>query len=41
VSFKTWSAFRTQLRLHLADSGKVFIVKMEHELGKHCQDKGA
>jgi len=41
VSFKTWSAFRTQLPIHLADSGKVFTVKMEHELVKHFQDKNA
>jgi hypothetical protein len=37
VSFKTWSAFRTQLSLYLADSGKVSSVKMEHELVKQCQ----
>ena len=39
VSFNTWSAFRAQLPLHLEDSEKVFIVEMEQEVAKPCQDK--
>jgi len=39
ASFNTWSAFRAQLPLHLEDSEKIFIVEMEQEVAKHCQDK--